>query len=379
MCLKDFLMQINAQVQQRKRHATRHIPTILLSAIMLCLVLLSACSSNTGITGASSPTAVSTPTIDPASKNQGDLQLLAFQQWISLMQQYNGDTTIYQQQFNADQQALNSAKTEVAYNAALAKLNAHVAAIKIPAMKTESQNLQNQLQQEVASWGQQHQYHDDFNNTNYPLGFEYGPTGIGDWVQQELHSAQTLADYQQAIEDLNMYLTNFQAMISDAGDKTPYNKVHQTDLQLMQHYGYMNKKVVVISLAEQAMRVYQNGTLVNAFLVTTGRPERPSPPGTWWVEGKKSPTVFKATVPQTSPYWYPDTPINYAMQYHSDGYFLHDSWWRSDYGPGTNFPHQDSSGDSFSSFGSHGCVNIAKDNAAWLYNFVAVYTKVLIY
>jgi L,D-transpeptidase-like protein len=372
-------MHTNSHIQQRKRNITRHIPILLLSAIMLCLVLLSACSPNAGITGSSSPTVVSTPTIDPTSKNQGDMQLLAFQQWISLVQQYNGDTTTYQQQFDADQQALNNARTEDAYKAALAKLDAHVAAIKIPAMKTESQNLQNQLQKEVASWGQQHQYHDDFNNTNYPLGFEYGPTGIGDWVQQALHSAQTLADYQQAIEDLNMYLTNFQAMVTNTGDKTPYNKVHQTDLQLLQHYGYMNNKVVVISLAEQAMRVYQNGTLVNAFLVTTGRPERPSPPGTWWVEGKKSPTVFKATVPQTSPYWYPDTPINYAMQYHSDGYFLHDSWWRSDYGPGTNFPHQDSSGDSFSSFGSHGCVNIAKDNAAWLYNFVAVYTKVLIY
>jgi len=307
------------------------------------------------------------------------MQLRSFQQWITLMQQYNGDTTVFQKQYSADQQALNNARTVTAYKATLAKLNSHVKAIKIPAMKAESQSLQYQLQQEVASWGQQHHYHDDFNNTNYPLGFEYGPTGIGDWVQQELNAAQTMADYQQAIEDLNMYLTNFQAMMTNADDKTPFNKVHQTDLQLMQHYGFMDKKVVVISLYEQAMRVYQNGRLVKAFLVTTGRPERPSPPGTWWVEGKKSPTVFKATVPPTSPYWYPDTPINYAMQYHSDGYFLHDSWWRSDYGPGTNFPHQDSSGDSFSAFGSHGCVNIAKENAAWLYNFVVVYTTVLIY
>jgi cell division protein FtsB len=372
-------MGINARVKLRRGHSTRHIPTVFLSVIMLCLVLLSACGANSGNTTSSISTAVAIPTIDLTTKNQGNMQLLAFQQWITLMQQYDGDTTTFQQQFNADQQALNDAKTLIAYKAALAKLNAHVDAIKIPAMKTESKSLQNQLQQEVATWGQQHQYHDDFNNTNYPLGFEYGPNGIGAWVQQELNSAQTLADYQQAIEDLKMYLTNFRAMVTNADDKTPSNQVHQTDLQLMQHYGFMHKKVVVVSLYEQAMRVYQNGKLVNAFLVTTGRPERPSPPGTWWVEGKKSPTVFKATVPQSSPYWYPDTPINYAMQYHSDGYFLHDSWWRSDYGPGTNFPHQDSSGDSFSSYGSHGCVNIAKDNAAWLYNFVEVYSTVLIY
>jgi hypothetical protein len=372
-------MQVNSQQKESKGETTHHRPALFLSALMLCLVLLSACGINSGNTKSNIPTTVPTPTIDPASKNQGDMQLLAFQQWITLIQQYNGDTSIYQQQFNTDQQALNNAKTEASYKSALAKLNVHVDAIKIPAMKTEIKSLQNQLQQGVASWGQQHQYHDDYNNTNYPLGFEYGSNGIGGWAQQELNSAQTLADYQQTIENLNMYQTNFQAMTTNAEDKTPYNQVHQTDLQLMQHYGFMNKKVVIVSLHEQAMRVYQNGKLVNAYLVTTGRPDRPSPPGTWWVEGKQSPTVFKANVPQSSPYWYPDTPINYAMQYHSGGYFLHDSWWRADYGPGTNFPHQDSSGDSFSSYGSHGCVNIAKDNAAWLYNFVELYTPVLVY
>jgi lipoprotein-anchoring transpeptidase ErfK/SrfK len=369
-------MKINVQEKMRKRQME---PIILLSLVMLCLVLLNACSTNAGKTVPSTSTPTPTSTTDPSLKNQGEMQLRAFQQWIALMQQYNGDITTFQQQYSSDLQALNNAKTAKAYAAALARLKAHVEAIKIPALKAESKSLQYQLQQEVASWGQQHQYHDSFNNKNYPLGFEYGPTGIGDWVQQELNAAQTLADYQQAVEDLNTYLTNFQAMVTNAVDKTPYNKVHQTDMQLMQHYGFMDRNVLVISLYEQAMRVYQNGKLVNAFLVTTGRPERPSPPGTWWVEAKQSPTVFKANVPKTSPYWYPDTPINYAMQYHSDGYFLHDSWWRADYGPGTNFPHQDATGDSFSAFGSHGCVNIAKNNALWLYNFVQLYTSVLIY
>src|SRR5215472_16643319 len=372
-------MKINVQEKMSKRLMEPKMPTILLSLVMLFLVLLSACSTNTGKTVSNTSAPIPVPTTDPTLKNQGEMQLRAFQQWIALMQQYNGDTTTFQQQYGSDLQALNNAKTATAYVAALAKLNAHVEAIKIPAMKAESQSLQYQLQQEGVSWGQQHQYHDSFNNTNYPLGFEYGATGIGGWVQQEINAAKTLADYQQAIEDLNTYLTNFQAMMANAADKTPSNKAHQTDIQLMQHYGFMNGKVVVISLYEQAMRVYQNGKLVNAFLVTTGRPEKPSPPGTWWVEAKQSPTVFKANVPKTSPYWYPDTPINYAMQYHSDGYFLHDSWWRVDYGPGTNFPHQDATGDPFSAYGSHGCVNIAKSNALWLYNFVQLFTPVLIY
>ena len=360
-----------------------HIPAVLLSALVLCLVLLSACGSlsNGGNrqSVSSTPTALPTPAVDPTLQNQGTTELQTFQQWITLMQKYNGNTASFQQQYTSDQEALQNAKTSTAYNAALSTLKKHVLAIQIPAMKTEGQSLQQQLQQGVASFGQKHQYHDAYDNNTYPLGFEYGSSGMGGWLHDELSSARTVSDYQQAIEDANMWLTNFQAMASNSSDKTPYNQVHNSDLQLLQHYGMMNKKVIVISLEEQAMRVYQNGKLVNAFLVTTGRPDRPSLPGTWWVEGKQSPTVFKANVPQSSPYWYPDTPINYAVQYHSNGYFIHDSWWRADYGPGTQFPHQDSSGDSFSAQGSHGCVNMAKDDAAWLYSYVQLYTHVVIY
>jgi len=364
-------------------NAQKYLSTLILSGLVLTLLLLSACSSanssvnaagNSGQTGA-----IAIPTIDQTLKNQGDTQLQSFQQWIGLVKQYGGDTTTYQQQYDADQQALQKATTTTAYKNALNTLNTQVAAIQIPAMKIEDQKLQQQLKQEVSAWGQQHKYHNPSDNTDYPLGFEYADNGIGSWAQDDLTLAKTIADYQQAIENLNMYLTNFQALRDNTKDSKPYNLVHQTDLELMQHYGKMNEKVIIVSLEEQAMRVYDRGKLVNSFLVTTGRPDRPTPPGVWWVEGKQSPTVFKAGVPQSSPEWYPDTPINYAMQFHSEGYFIHDSWWRSDYGPGTNFPHTDSSGDPFSAQGSHGCVNISKDNAAWVYGFVKLYTSIIIY
>ncbi|MFL5628521.1 MAG: L,D-transpeptidase [Ktedonobacteraceae bacterium] len=366
-------------------HISQHrLSTLAFSCLVLCVLLLSACSStgaNVNNPGSSStPQAQSTaPAIAATLRNEGAMQLQTFQQWITLMQKYKGDVTQYQQKYSNDQQALQNAKTEAEYKSALTTLNAHVQAIQIPTLKAESSSLQKQLQQQVAAWGQKHQYHDSFDNNTYPLGYEYGPNGIGGWVQSELDSAKSVMDYQQAIEDLNMYLSNFQAMTTNASDKTPYNKVHQTDIQLLQHYQMMDAKVVVISLEEQAMRVYDHGKLIKTFLVTTGRPSKPSPPGTWWVEGKKSPTVFKADVPKSSPYWYPDTPINYAMQYHSNGYFIHDSWWRSDYGPNTQFPHQDASGDIYSSQGSHGCVNLSKSDAAWLYGFVVVFTHIVIY
>jgi lipoprotein-anchoring transpeptidase ErfK/SrfK len=67
------------------------------------------------------------------------------------------------------------------------------------------------------------------------------------------------------------------------------------------------------------------------------------------------------------------------MQYHSYGYNLHDSWWRSDYGPGTQFPHADSSGNQSAFEGTHGCVNMLEENAHWLYDYVDLGTAVIIY
>jgi hypothetical protein len=368
------------------RSFRRRVYMASLSGLFFCFFLLSACSGATSQSSTSSntnnnSTPPPTPTIGLTLQNEGSVELQTFQQWITLMQQYHSDATTYQQQYSSDQQALGSASSAGAYNSALQTLHSHVAAIRIPAMKAESMFLFQELQQDVANFGKQHTYHDVYNNTTYPLGYQYGPTGATGplWLQGELSAAQTLDDYQQAVEDLNMDLTNFQAMVKDFGDQTPYNQVHQTDLQLMRHFGFMHSKVVVVSIVEQAMRVYDNGQLVKAFQVTTGQPDLPTPPGTWWVEGKKSPTEFKADVPQSSPNWYPPTPINYAMQFHSNGYFLHDSWWRSEYGPGTNFPHLDPGGTQYSIHGSHGCVNLSKDDAGWLYGFVQLYTHIVIY
>jgi lipoprotein-anchoring transpeptidase ErfK/SrfK len=366
------------QQQTNARNLTRKYSSVLIiSGLVLILLLLSTCGNITDTTNTN--TALTTPPIDMTLESQGDIQLQTFQQWITLMKQYNGDTSPYQKQYSRDQQALQSAITPKLYKKALTTLKAHVIAIQMPAMKIEGQQLQQQLKQKVNAWGQQHQFHNSFDNKDYPLGYEYGDNGIGSWVQDDLTTGNTLASIQQTIEDLHMYLYNFQAMTEDATESAPYNAVHQTDLKIMQHNGKTNGKVIIVSLHEQAMRVYEDSKLVNAFLITTGRPDRPTPPGDWWIEGKESPTIFKSGVPEGSPNWYPDTPINYAMQYHSNGYFIHDSWWRNDYGPGTNFPHNDSSSDTFSAQGSHGCVNLSKDNAGWLYGFVDLYTSIIIY
>jgi hypothetical protein len=376
-----------ANKQKRQHKSTlRHLTAFSgLTVLALCALLLAACSSAStgiGIGGTTTPGATPSPTISQTLQDQGAMELQSFQQWIAMLKQYGGDTTSYQQQYTSDQQALANAHTSAAYNSALQTLQAHTKAIQIPALKQESSSLQQTLESQVSSWGDQHKYADSFDGKTYTLDYEYdNNVGIGGplWLQEELNGNQTLADWQQTIEDEQMWLYNFQDFTKNAGDTTAANQVHQTDLDLMKHYGYTSGNVVVVSLYEQQLRAYTNGQLVQSFSVTTGQPDLPTPPGNWWVEGKNAPFTFKSSAPAGSADWYPDTPVNYAIPYHSNGYFLHDAWWRNDFGLNTNFAHYDSNPSTYSEHGSHGCVNMSKDSAAWVYNFVQLYTHVVIY
>jgi len=134
-------------------------------------------------------------------------------------------------------------------------------------------------------------------------------------------------------------------------------------------------KLVVVSTESQTMRVYVDGVLVHEDYVTTGRPELPTVHGIFHVYLKQTPFEFNSPWPLGSPFYYPPSWVKYWMPFY-EGYGLHDSPWRTLYGPGTNLPHSSDPGEPF---GSHGCVNIPGPDAAWLWNFVDVGTTVLVY
>lgn len=125
--------------------------------------------------------------------------------------------------------------------------------------------------------------------------------------------------------------------------------------------------------------ILDHGKLVRSFLVTAGRPELPPVPGLWTMMDRQTNITFHSPYPPGSPYWYADTPINYAMMYHSGGDFLHGSWWRNDYGPSTQFYHIDSSGNVSANYGTHGCVNIPTPQAQWLYEHTDYNTSIIMY
>lgn len=124
-------------------------------------------------------------------------------------------------------------------------------------------------------------------------------------------------------------------------------------------------KLILVSIAKQWLWAYQDGKLVFNTPVTTAMPGLITPVGTWHIFNHLHPTTFYSPWPPGSPYWYPPTHINYAMGWHSGGFFLHDSYWRSVYGPGTNVWHHDPV-DGWMS-GTHGCITAPLKAIIWLY------------
>ncbi len=136
-------------------------------------------------------------------------------------------------------------------------------------------------------------------------------------------------------------------------------------------------KVIVVDLSHQWLYAYEDGTLVFDHAVETGRPELPTPTGTFRVLEKVRDVIFTSPWPQGSPHYYEPTHVNYAMLFKEGGFFLHDASWHVQFGPGSNVPHQlpDGSWET----GSHGCVGMPLPDAERLYEWLPVGTPVVIW
>ena len=292
-----------------------------------------------------------------------------FKTQLALLKTYGMDASPYQPLYDADQAAMKKASSIPSYLAISQKIDADIASMHNDLVQGASHYLINALDHEANVWGQAHAYHDKFDGNNYIYTAGYTLPGIGFWLNRELGWAYQPSDYQAVVDEENNEFFNLHLLEQDYSDTTPYNQVHATDRQMMQHYpGLQHGTVLMVSQVEQAMRVYKDGKLVRAFHVTTGRVERPALPGVWSVQDRKSPDQFKSTDPPGSIYWYPPTPIQYAILYHWGGFFVHDAWWRVNFGPGTQFPHYDVGGDeTFAGNGSHGCINMQSNDAGWVF------------
>jgi lipoprotein-anchoring transpeptidase ErfK/SrfK len=156
----------------------------------------------------------------------------------------------------------------------------------------------------------------------------------------------------------------------DATDKTG-----RTAQALAKNQLPVTNKRIVVSLAQERMVAFEGDKPFVDTLVTTGGPELPTPVGTFHILEKRSPFTFKSPWPKSSPYWYADSPTSYAMLFEDSGYFIHDSPWRSWYGPGSNATDGKPGGDGT---GTHGCVNVPLGVQAKLYTWTDLGTPVIV-
>jgi len=302
-----------------------------------------------------------------------------FETQVNQLKTFGIDSTPYQKRLDADKALMGKTQSIQAYEAFSRQIDNDMAAMHDDYIRGEAGYLIKQFHKEAIAWGQANLYLDKSDGQKYPLDAGYLQPGVGDDLDNALYYAATPDDYQGVVDQVNNEFFNLHMMEADYSDKTSFNQAHSTDQQMLDHYKLQKGTVLMISQPESALRLYKDGKLVKSFIVTLGRVELPIVPGVWPVIDRLSPTVFKSPYPKGSPYYYDDTPIHYALRYHWGGYFVHDSWWRNDYGTGTQFPHTDATGNVSASNGSHGCVNMQLDQAAWVYANTDYNTQIVIY
>lgn len=273
----------------------------------------------------------------------------------------------FQQQHDGDAKDLAAAQDLADYLTLAQLITKQSNAMTLPWFRGQAREDLRQLRTQV----------DSVMAKNPLLAYEYADQyeGVGN-MTSEFNGARSVDDYLRADADTRVMLTNLRALQDNLRDTTAPSQAHRVDLQLMQTYNVMTGKVIVISLTEQTARLYENGALVFWAYVTTGRVELPTPPGLHFAMQKLYHTEFKSSEPKNSPLWYAPTAINYAILFANYGFFLHDAWWRYQFGPGSNLPHWDPL--AFND-GTHGCINFAEDNMTWIYNWTPLGTPVIIY
>ncbi len=307
----------------------------------------------------------------------GSTLLDQFQASIDLLKTYGQATASYQTLHDEDQRQLKAAKSLGDYLALSQTINQQTAGMTLPLMRGLALQQLNELLNDINYVNANFSQVDPANGVAYPDAYEYAnPYQGGGLVQSEFNAARTASDYQQVYFDGFTLDTNLHALLDNLKDKTPHNQPHATDLTLLNTYHLLHGKVVVVSLREQTARFYQDGKMVFWSYVTTGSLDTPSVPGLNYALVKLRHTVFTSPDPPGSPLWYAPTPINYAIEYALYGYFLHDAWWRAEFGPYTNLPHWDPA--AFNG-GSHGCVNFPLNEMGTVYDWVSLGTPIILY
>ena len=123
--------------------------------------------------------------------------------------------------------------------------------------------------------------------------------------------------------------------IQDVAEAAALEERHRDLLHAALIAGFPAKGIFV-SIQDEELWAYDHGQLFVDTLVTTGMPQLPTDTGLMRINRKESPVHFVSPFPKGSPYDYGTIDARYALWFQPSGEAIHDSWWRSWYGPGSN-------------------------------------------
>jgi lipoprotein-anchoring transpeptidase ErfK/SrfK len=126
------------------------------------------------------------------------------------------------------------------------------------------------------------------------------------------------------------------------------------------------QRTIDVDNASKQLVAKENGQVVKTMPVSLGRPEHPSFYGTMVIMERLDKTTFDSSTygtPVNDKDGY-RTDVQFAERLTWDGQFIHGAPWSVAQQGHTNV--------------SHGCVNLALDNAGWIYNWVKVGDPVVV-
>jgi LysM repeat protein len=119
------------------------------------------------------------------------------------------------------------------------------------------------------------------------------------------------------------------------------------------------EKWIDVNLSTQTLHAYEGNGIVYTARVSTGISRYPTPAGTYRIQRKYWYDDMTGGSRARGDYYYlPNVP--YCMYYYA-GYSLHGTFWHSNFGTPM----------------SHGCTNLSIPDAAWLFNWAPLGTKVV--
>ncbi|MGH7912724.1 MAG: L,D-transpeptidase family protein [Candidatus Dormibacteraceae bacterium] len=123
-------------------------------------------------------------------------------------------------------------------------------------------------------------------------------------------------------------------------------------------------QLIIVHTASQEMVAYNNGCPFLSTPVTTGMPALRTDTGTFHIFAKYVQFTMVSEWPPSSPYWYPTTVVPDAMEFVSDGTFIHGAPWE----PSDAFGADSDNGP----YASHGCVHTPPGALGQLYSWAQI-------